>query len=274
MTQEEAEYEDNSPTEQPWYNHPFDVRNALSYNYINLWSIHLCLIHSCKSLCSPVQDPSTHNTSVLCRVWPGRPQSQKSPTRHSRKQMCTGSYHSKGRQLLWDHSWADRLRRPTHHLQVHGRTTSSCYVVLLESIQYFFFIIGSRMSSISHPYLPGSTCRWTGRLNTSGRLWSRWGARVAELHCSHRGGSQMVPWAGVSNPDPTGSWECLAAEGSLWSRQHLRRDGGDVKGCSKTIKQRVEEENTDQRWLVPALGQPIGLRQELEGQGLKLVMWD
>lgn len=143
-----------------------------------------------------------------------------------------------------------------------------------KAFSIFFFIIGSRMSSISHPYLPGSTCRWTGRLNTSGRLWSLWGARVAELHCSQRGGSQMVPWAGVSNPDPTGSWECLAAEGSLWSRQHLRRDGSDVKGCSKTIKQRVEDENTDQRWLVPALGQPRQLRQELEGQGLKLVMWD
>lgn len=101
-------------------------------------------------------------------------------------------------------------------------------VVMLSYWKAFsiFLIIGSRMSysicDIFHPYLPGSMSRWTGRLNTSGRLWSRWG----ELHCSHREGSQMVPWAGASNPDRAGSWECLVAEGSLWNRQHLRRDGG------------------------------------------------
>lgn len=109
-----------------------------------------CLIHSFERLWLQAQDSSKHNTAVPLRY---RSQSKKYPTsrrRRSRKQTCTGSYYSSDHSLLLGHSWAGRLRRPTHHLQVHERKT--CVTVcrmchLFESkFTHIIFFGSSRIS--------------------------------------------------------------------------------------------------------------------------------
>lgn len=129
---------------------PFSVRNAIILVvftqrdiYINLSSVRLCFIHSHKGFCLLVQDSWSHSTPVLCRDGPGGQKSQKSPRLRSRKRMCTESYHSKHRQQLQDHSWADKLRRPTRHLQVHGTKTFSCNLLftLGETVGSVIFFI-------------------------------------------------------------------------------------------------------------------------------------
>lgn len=82
-----------------------------------------CVIHSFKRLCLHTQELLKHITAVASRH---RSQSKKYPTfqkRHSRKQTCTGSMYISDHSLLLGHSWAGRLRRPTHHLEGHERKT-------------------------------------------------------------------------------------------------------------------------------------------------------
>lgn len=197
---------------------------------------HPRLIHSYKSLCSLVQDSSTHNKAPLCRGWPGRRKSQVFPTLHSRKQMCTGSYHSKDHQQLQDHSWADKWRRPTRHLQVHGRK-------IITDVLFKLKDKGCKRNwkcDSFHPCLPGTTWCRKVQLNTAGMLCTPWGAPVAEVNFSQRKRSQTVSSAALSKSDLTGTWEYSVAGGSHWSRQHLWRDGSDAEVCWKIIKCHVE----------------------------------
>lgn len=164
-------------------------------------------------------DPSTHASYILIICW------------------CR-THHDAAQQSFAESAQDDTDRKGLPHCvpeskRVQGlitvQTTGSCRIIvglkdwedphitcrtktLSLNIWLFwentFSILNKRSDDIFHPYLLGSRCSKTGLLNTADRLWLLLGAAVAELHGSHRAGSQMVSSAAVTKPALTGSWGC------------------------------------------------------------------